>query len=143
MSPHLDSEQVILRLQRLKEYYKILKLIQKFSLKEIQTDPFKTGSLLHYLQLSIEVCIDVGQMIISAEGFKIPDKSAEVFLILGKEKILPARLAEKMAPLGGFRNLIVHEYAEIEMERVYKHLKNELSDFENFTKAIARYVNKK
>lgn len=50
MNPLVDKEQVILRLQRLKEYLKILKLLKKFSLKEIENDPFKIGALLHYLQ---------------------------------------------------------------------------------------------
>lgn len=142
MNPLVDKEQVILRLQRLKEYLKILKLLKKFSLKEIEKDPFKTGALLHYLQLSAEISIDIGQTIISAENFAIPQDSAQIFVILNKEKILPANLAKTFSSVARFRNLLVHEYVKVDLNRVYHYLKSELDQFEYFAQAIAKYLKK-
>lgn len=142
MNPLVDKEQVILRLQKLKEYLKILKLLEKYSLKEIEKDPFKTGALLHYLQLSAEISIDIGQIIISAENFAIPKDSAQIFTILNKEKILTATLAKEFSSIARFRNLLVHEYVKIEMKRVCDYLKSELHQFENFSQAIAKYLKK-
>jgi len=140
MSPLLDKEQIILRLQRLKDYLKILKLLQKFSLKEIEADPFKTGALLHYLQLSAEVCIDIGQMIITAANYELPTESAQIFIILGKQKILPSAFAKDFSAIARFRNLLVHEYIKIDMKKVHVYLQNQLSDFEKFAKLTAKYI---
>ncbi len=127
----------------LKDHLKVLKLLQKFSLSEIEKDPFKTGALLHYLQLSAEISIDIGQMIIISENYKIPESSSGIFFILGAEKILPKKFIETFAPIARFRNLIVHEYAKIDIHRVYDYLLHELSQFEVFAKAIGRYLKKK
>lgn len=143
MRPILDVEQIILRLQQLKNYLRILKLLENFSLQEIERDPFKKGALLHYLQLSAEICIDVGQIIIAAENFEIPADSAEIFIILGHEKILRKKFAISFAPIARFRNLLVHEYTRIDMKRVYDYLQKELGQFENFARAIALYLKKK
>ena len=143
MSPYLDSEQVILKLKNLKEYINILKKLQKISLKEIENDPIKTGALLHYLQLCAEISIDIGQMIISAESWEQPMDSVTIFLILHKEKILSKNLATNFAAVARFRNLIVHEYAKVDMKKVHNYLKKELHQFENYSKAIAKYLSKR
>lgn len=143
MSPLLDSEQIILRFNQLKEYVKILKLLQKFSLEGIENDPFKKGALLHYLQLSAEVCIDVGQIIIAVENFEIPEDSAKIFIILGKEKILPHQFAKLFSGVARFRNLLVHEYTKNDMKKVFVYLQRDVSQFDTFSKAIARYLKKK
>lgn len=140
MSPLLDSEQLILRLQHLKEYLKFLKLLQKFSLRQIEEDPFKKGALLHYLQLSAEICIDLGEMIIAAENFEIPPESVQIFLILSKEKILSSTFAKNFSAVARFRNLLVHEYVKIDMKKVYDYLQQELGQFEIFARAVAKYA---
>lgn len=143
MTPPLDKEQIILRIQHLKEYLKILKLLQSFSLKEIENDPFKKGALLHYLQLSAEICIDVGQMIIAVENFEIPQDSASIFIILGKQNILSKPFALRFSASARFRNLLVHEYVKIDMKKVYTYLTNQYSDFLTFAKAVAKYLSKR
>lgn len=143
MSPLLDKEQIILRLQRLKEYQKILKLLQKFSLREIEHDPFKQGALLHYLQLSAEVCIDVGQILIAAENFEIPEESSQIFVILGKEGILSRKFAQEFSSIARFRNLLVHEYVRIDMKKVYFYLQHELRQFDIFAQSTGKYLKKK
>ena len=143
MSPLLDQEQIVLRLQHLKEDLKILKLLRKFPLKEIEADPFKKGALLHYLQLSAEVCIDVGEMIIAAENFELPLESSQVFTILTREKILTKKFAAVFSGIARFRNLLVHEYVKIDMQKVHFYLTHELKQFDRFTKAIGKYLKKK
>ncbi len=143
MNAYIDGQQVFLRLQHLKDYLKILKMLQKCSYAEIINDPFKKGALLHYLQLSAEICIDVGQMIITAESFSVPEDSAQIFIILGNEKILNKKFALNFSAVARFRNLLVHEYAKIEMKKVDDYLRNQLGQFEIFAKAIVGYLKKK
>ena len=38
-----------------------------------------------------------------------------------------------------FRNILVHMYAEVDVEMVYEILQNNLGDFDEFAKYIARY----
>lgn len=45
-------------------------------------------------QLAIECAIDIGEIIISKEGFERPEDYRSVFLILGKHGMLPKDFAE-------------------------------------------------
>ena len=60
--------------------------------------------------------------------------------MLGENKVVPVDLAKKMAPLAGLRNILVHDYLEIDLKRIYEFLRNDLSDFSEFGKYISRYV---
>ena len=40
--------------------------------------------------------------------------------------------------MAGFRNILVHEYLEIDRHRVYRALRDDLGDFEKFIKAVSK-----
>ena len=50
------------------------------------------------------------------------------------------RLSKRLAPMAGFRNILVHEYLEIDRHRVYRVLREDLGDFELFLKAVSRLL---
>ncbi|MCL7476306.1 MAG: DUF86 domain-containing protein [ANME-2 cluster archaeon] len=93
-----------------------------------------------YIEVALECMIDIGEMIISKEKLKRPDTYREVFLLLGEYGILPNKFAEDLAPAAGFRNILVHMYAKIDVERVYYYLENKLDDLERFGEYIAQYL---
>jgi uncharacterized protein YutE (UPF0331/DUF86 family) len=43
--------------------------------------------------------------------------------MLGKIGVLPRELAERLAPIAGFRNILVHEYLEIDWNEVLQNLR--------------------
>ena len=45
-----------------------------------------------------------------------------------------------MRSMVGFRNLIVHEYAGLDMNKVYAIFSSRLSDFNNFLREISVYA---
>ena len=42
--------------------------------------------------------------------------------------------------LAGFRNVLVHEYLEIDRHRVYRALEDDLGDFEKFVRAVSKLL---
>ncbi len=42
--------------------------------------------------------------------------------------------------MAGFRNILVHEYLEIDRRRVYQVLRDDLVDFERFIKAVSKLL---
>ena len=55
---------------------------------------------------------------------------------LGEENILPYDFAQKFAPITGFRNILIHEYLNIDWDEVYKNLKmiNQFYKFMDYVK---------
>jgi len=137
------KNEVLNKLERLQKYIKMLNSYKKYSFQDINEDFTLRGAIERYLQLSLECCIDIGEIIISSRGLRKPETYKEVIEILGEEGILPEEFAERFAEAAKFRNVLVHMYAEIDVELVHEILQNNLGDFDEFAKHIARYLEKK
>ncbi|MGH9252967.1 MAG: type VII toxin-antitoxin system HepT family RNase toxin, partial [Vicinamibacterales bacterium] len=60
--------------------------------------------------------------------------------LLARQKVVSKRLAAKLTSMAGFRNVLVHEYLEIDRRRVYRALTTDLRDFESFIRAVTRLL---
>jgi uncharacterized protein YutE (UPF0331/DUF86 family) len=83
------------------------------------------------------------QIIISEEGLERPPDYKSVFLVLGKNSILPKDFAEKLAPISGFRNVLVHMYEEVDLGILEEFLTGKLGGFEKFAGYALEYIEKK
>ena len=133
---------IISKLQKLDEYIKYLKEVQKINKNQFVEDYHFFGLAERYLQLSIEILLDVGKLLIVIKGLKRPEENQEIFSALRDEKIISEKLAGNLMGIANFRNILVHDYEKIDREIVYEKLRDNLEDFENFRKEIAGYVNK-
>jgi uncharacterized protein YutE (UPF0331/DUF86 family) len=138
----IDEETINEKLEKLKKYVGYLKEYQKASIDKLNQDYTLQGAVRCYFQLACECLIDICEIIISSLGLKRPDTARESIEILGKQGILPQEFAEKISPLAGFRNILVHEYAKVDIDELYHHLQNDLKDFSNFSQYIAQWLNK-
>ena len=133
----VNREVVETRLRKLRDYLKVLKKLKALSFKEIEKDDFLRAALERYLHLAIECLLDIGNHIISDRGFRRAGDYREIFLILGENKVIPKKFSERLAPMGAFRNILVHDYVELDFRKVYDLLQSHYSDFERFAKYIS------
>ncbi len=136
-------QEVANRLNTLRKYVDILRGYQSKSLEDIEKDFTLKGAIERYLQVAIECALDIGEIIIAAEGFRKPETYREVIEILGKEGVLPQDFAIRFAPAAGFRNILVHAYSDIDVRKLYEFLQERLEDFDTFAMYISRYLEKK
>ena len=47
---------------------------------------------------------------------------------------------EKLAPAAGLRNVLVHMYTNIDLEKLYSYLQNDIDDLELFAEYIAKHL---
>lgn len=96
--------------------------------------------VLHNLQLTIQICIDIGSHIIADESWEVPSTLGNTFKILSTHKAISPDMAETMASMASFRNILIHEYEDVDMEKVHDILTNRLNDFEHFSREIIQYL---
>ena len=53
--------------------------------------------------------------------------------------VLPSEFSRKLAPIAGFRNILVHEYLGIDWNEVYSNLKK-TSDLVKFAEYIRKWL---
>ncbi len=92
------------------------------------------------LQLGAEIILDVGNHILSAHfGVSAEDHEAVVTL-LGRHGVIEEELRARLAGLGGFRNILVHDYLRIDPELVAESLARAPRDFSDFAIAIRHWL---
>jgi uncharacterized protein YutE (UPF0331/DUF86 family) len=90
-------------------------------------------------EVSGQCCIDISHRIISIEGALKPVDYYDAILRMGELGVLKADFARHLAPVAGFRNVLVHEYVALDWGEVYDTL-HRLEDLERFAGAARRWL---
>ncbi|MBX2894132.1 MAG: DUF86 domain-containing protein [Cyclobacteriaceae bacterium] len=98
-------------------------------------------SILLNLQRACESSIDVANYIVRTKKLGIPQNSRDTFDLLANAKIIDESLRIKMKHMVGFRNVAIHEYHTLDLSVVESIIRNNLNDFEEFTKVILSLEN--
>jgi len=94
----------------------------------------------HAMLLAIQSSIDIATGIAVIKTPRRPDTYRETFLVLGKSGVIPEDLANKMAILAGFRNLLVHEYTGLDTSRIYRILTDNWETMDRFRNTAKDFV---
>lgn len=93
------------------------------------------------LQEIIEACIDIGNHIIAYQGLGTPASNYEVFQILANNKIIEnGKKLDEYKKMTAYRNIIVHNYDDVDDEITYGIIKKKLVFIENYVKEINKYI---
>lgn len=137
----VDRYIVQVRVAKIREYVALLRKIYKQADEaHFIKDPLIYGNAERYLQLAIQCVLDISNHAIADMRLSLPTDNRGLFEMLAGHKIISAALAKRLTAMAGFRNVLVHEYLEIDRRRVYSVVKNELSDFEKFIKAVSKLL---
>ena len=61
---------------------------------------------------------------------------------MGELGVLPSDFARELAPIAGFRNILVHEYLSVDWDEVYNHLQD-MEDLVRFAERVRRWLHRK
>jgi len=88
---------------------------------------------------SIEGCVDVAQHIASSERFPPPDTNARAILLLGARGVIGDELATNLGRAVGFRNVLVHQYTDVDDEIVLASLRD-VGQLHEFVQAVSAWL---
>lgn len=92
------------------------------------------------LQLAAEIVLDVGNHVLSAHFGVSAEDHEDVIAQLERCAVIDHALRGRLKGLGGFRNILVHDYLRLDPERVATHLARAPRDFSAFAAAIRRWL---
>lgn len=88
---------------------------------------------------AIEGSARVAHHIAVSEGWTVPEGNADAFRVLGAEDVIDGELARRLALAAGFRNLLVHQYADVDDGAVIANL-DRLSDLDDFVRQVGAWL---
>jgi uncharacterized protein YutE (UPF0331/DUF86 family) len=136
----LDTQGVQRRIDKLDEYGQILRKLQAKDRKQFVSDYRLYGLAERYLHLSIECLLDICNMLVSGLGLRKPERYQEAVDILAEAGVLSQGLMHRLVGVAGFRNILVHDYLDIDRDVVYHYLQEGLSDLEAFAREVVRFL---
>lgn len=92
------------------------------------------------LERAVQQCVDISGHLVADIPEPFPSVSRELFDLLARRNVLSKEVAQSMSSAVSLRNLAVHEYQRIDWYHLHRLLGNRLSEFRQFTAAIAAYV---
>jgi len=84
---------------------------------------------------SIQIVIDLSCHLVVHHNLGNAETYTDCIILLGKYNILDEELADRLKGMAGLRNILVHEYVSVDLERLVE-LLNRLDDFTKFSKAV-------
>jgi uncharacterized protein YutE (UPF0331/DUF86 family) len=75
---------------------------------------------------------------IRLKKLSLPKESRESFRLLAQNMIIPCDLAAKLENMVGFRNILVHQYQDLDLRLTVDVIENHLDDLIAFTDYILK-----
>ena len=134
----IDRDIIIDKASRAERHLKRIKDKRDVSLDRFLSDVDVQDIVLFNLQIAIQSCIDIASHIISDEELGVAGSTSEIFYILQENNYIDAQLTEKIVSAVGFRNLVAHEYGNLDLKKVYKIIHEDMEDIQVFLKEILK-----
>lgn len=139
MIASIDSAVIDARLRELSRRLRRVDAKQPASVKQLAADEDLQDILTRNLELAIQTCIDIAFHLCGAHGV-VPTTAAEAFAQLAKLKLIERSLAQRLQRAVGFRNVLVHEYTEVDWKIVMRVIRTDTRDLAAFGKAVVELL---
>ncbi len=135
----LDTEVIDARLRELSRRLRRVEARRPASVKALAADEDLQDILARNLEVAIQTCIDVAYHLCGAHG-AVPTTAAEAFSELARRGLIERRLAGRLQLAVGFRNVLVHEYTDVDWKIVMQVMRTGTRDLAAFGKAVLRML---
>lgn len=121
-----------------------LEPIAKYEFNQVVKDPIKYGAAERYLERIITRAIDINRHSITelGKGSEEVRTYEDTFLRLADFGIYPKKFAKEIAPSAGLRNVLVHEYDEIEPKLVFQSVGQALGQYAKYCDYLLKFLAK-
>jgi len=135
----VDAAVIDAKLRELSRRLRRVEAKQPASLKQLAADEDLQDILTRNLELAIQICIDVAFHLCGAHGV-VPTSAGEAFAQLAKRALIERSLAQRLQRAVGFRNVLAHEYTEVDWKIVMRVIRTDTRDLAAFGKAVVNML---
>ena len=135
VKPHIVKS----RIRRIEECVGDLQGIRKLPERVFLEERPVRAAAERLLQVAIQSLLDIGSHIIAERGFREAGGYADIIDILAEEGVITKPFAARIRGMAGLRNILVHDYLEVDPRELRKHL-GRLKDFERYSRHIVEYL---
>jgi len=128
------------KLKKLRKMVGLLDKIRAFGEAAYNEDELTQAAAERALQIACQCVLDIGNHIIAEKALPLPNDNDEIIVILEKAGIISQDLAGRLAGLGGFRNVLVHDYLDLDHGRIFHEHLEHLDDLRDFANEVTKFL---
>lgn len=118
---------------------RLIEFKKRHTLSDIMSDKSKEWALRYGFLESLQIVIDISCHLTTRYNLGSPSTYVECIELLKKHKYLDEELSDKLIAMVGLRNILVHEYIAVDINKLYGLLDN-VKDFKEFANKIKDLV---
>ncbi len=116
-------------IQNMEEALNELSKYGNISFEEFQRDLSLRWIVEKGLEILIQNLLDIGAHLLASQIKNDWEDYGEVILKLGKHKVIPQAFSDKIKGMAGLRNILIHEYLKIDLDKLFDYLKVSVRGF--------------
>ena len=136
----VDSHVILARIDKIRECMGKLRVFSALDEEAFLNDSSSVDNAERNLQIAIQAVIDIGNHVVADMDFGTAKDYKDIFHLLARNNVISEPLAAKLISMTGLRNVLVHDYLEIDLRLIHRIIRSELGDFEEFISAALKLV---
>lgn len=136
----LNKDLLKTKIRSIQEYLLEIEPILSLPKDEIVSNIEKLRTLERNFQLIVDAMLDINIHLIRELEFSSPDDLKSTFIVLAEGKIIPLDFAQKIAPVVGLRNILVHGYEKIDRNLFIDSFQKNKQDFDKYMFLINSFL---
>jgi uncharacterized protein YutE (UPF0331/DUF86 family) len=136
----LDPDSVTAKLRLMRGALDVLESVGAATVEQLRSDAILRGAVERYLILLVDQAVAVNLHIAAAAGQPVARDYTASFAVAAEAGAIPVELAEELAASAGMRNVLVHAYVAVDLERIAAALPPARRDYGRFVAAVAAFV---
>ncbi|MBI2388265.1 MAG: DUF86 domain-containing protein [Deltaproteobacteria bacterium] len=128
---------VLARLAHLAQVLAALRRLQQMPRERRDADPLLELAAERALHVAAEAIFDIGHHVLAGRGLPIPATYREVLPALSRASVIEPSLEARLVGLAGLRNLLVHDYGDVDPARLWELIDARLDDLDGAHRAFA------
>jgi len=136
----VDSHVILSRIDKIRECVAKLRKFSSMDQESFRRDQSACDSCERNLQIAIQATIDIGNHVVSDMDLGSPRDYKEIFQLMAINNLISDALCAKLVSMTGLRNVLVHDYLDVDTHLIYQIITTELDDFVVFITAVLKLI---
>lgn len=139
MNP-VDRQTLARKLEYLRKQLQQLEPYRELSEDLLRSDVTNRLIVERLLEVSVQSIIDCSRLLVALEDMRGIRDERDALTILAERGVISQELSVRLLRAKGFRNILVHEYVDIDPALLSAHLHAGVEDLWEFARSLAKVV---
>lgn len=139
----LDVDEIHAKLRLIREFLDDLETLRHSTARSLEGERIHRYAVERILTQLVDLAVSINNHIAVTQLGRAPSDYRESFGHAARAGALSEKLARELAPSVGLRNVLTHEYVEVELEIVARSIGLALDGYRRYVNEVARFLSER